>query len=420
MNQNSKPKITDSKLFWMVVSLFISLVLWTYVTQQDNSTITRTFSNVKVEFTGEDELENAGLAIANVDTDEVSVTLRGSRRVMGRLDSSKIAAVIDVGSITRTGEMKWAYYLKYTGIGTDNNNISVVSRNPETISFSISELKSKTVDVKAEFTGTTAYGYYAKDPVVEPTSINISGSSYVLQNIAGVKAYIYGTDESSDLKETISVDSDQFVVLDVNGDEIDKSSLMFSVDHVDVSVPIGTTKMVPLTLNIEDTAGLTKDDCTVSIDPSQVEVTGDPEVLNALDSISLGSFSLEGLGESYEQNYDITYPDGVTSVDNVTQAKVKIKVQGMEAREFTVTDVTCDNVPDNMIAEPVGNLTILLRGSPDDLDSVSEANLHAVADIANASHEQGSVTVPVTITCDIEDIGIVGSYQMAVSLKNKS
>ena len=419
MNQNSKPKITDSKLFWMVVSLFISLVLWTYVTQQDNSTITRTFSNVKVEFTGEDELENAGLAIANVDTDEVSVTLRGSRRVMGRLDSSKIAAVIDVGSITRTGEMKWAYYLKYTGIGTDNNNISVVSRNPETISFSISELKSKTVDVKAEFTGTTAYGYYAKDPVVEPTSINISGSSYVLQNIAGVKAYIYGTDESSDLKETISVDSDQFVVLDVNGDEIDKSSLMFSVDHVDVSGPIGTTKMVPLTLNIEDTAGLTKDDCTVSIDPSQVEVTGDPEVLNALDSISLGSFSLEGLGESYEQNYDITYPDGVTSVDNVTQAKVKIKVQGMEAREFTVTDVTCDNVPDNMIAEPVGNLTILLRGSPDDLDSVSEANLHAVADLANASHEQGSVTVPVTITCDIEDIGIVGSYQMAVSLKNK-
>ena len=419
MNQNSKPKITDSKLFWMVVSLFISLVLWTYVTQQDNSTIARTFSNVNVEFTGEDELENAGLAIANVDTDEVSVTLRGSRRVMGRLDSSKIAAVIDVGSITRTGEMKWAYYLKYTGIGTDNNNISVVSRNPETISFSISELKSKTVDVKAEFTGTTAYGYYAKDPVVEPTSINISGSSYVLQNIAGVKAYIYGTDESSDLKETISVDSDQFVVLDVNGDEIDKSSLMFSVDHVDVSVPIGTTKMVPLTLNIEDTAGLTKDDCTVSIDPSQVEVTGDPEVLNALDSISLGSFSLEGLGESYEQNYDITYPDGVTSVDNVTQAKVKIKVQGMEAREFTVTDITCDNVPDNMIAEPVGNLTILLRGSPDDLESVSEANLHAVADLANVSHEQGSVTVPVTITCDIEDIGIVGSYQMAVSLKNK-
>ena len=413
MNQNSKPKITDSKLFWMVVSLFISLVLWTYVTQQDNSTITRTFSNVKVEFTGEDELENAGLAIANVDTDEVSVTLRGSRRVMGRLDSSKIAAVIDVGSITRTGEMKWAYYLKYTGIGTDNNNISVVSRNPETISFSISELKSKTVDVKAEFTRTTAYGYYAKDPVVEPTSINISGSSYVLQNIAGVKAYIYGTDESSDLKETISVDSDQFIVLDVNGDEIDKSSLMFSVDHVDVSVPIGTTKMVPLTLNIEDTAGLTKDDCTVSIDPSQVEVTGDPEVLNALDSISLGSFSLEGLGESYEQNYDITYPDGVTSVDNVTQAKVKIKVQGMEAREFTVTDITCDNVPDNMIAEPVGNLTILLRGSPDDLESVSEANLHAVADLANVSHEQG------TVTCDIEDIGIVGSYQMAVSLKNK-
>ena len=60
MNQKSKSKITDSKLFWMVVSLFISLVLWAYVTQQDNSTITRTFSDVKVEFTGEDDLILAG------------------------------------------------------------------------------------------------------------------------------------------------------------------------------------------------------------------------------------------------------------------------------------------------------------------------------------------------------------------------
>ena len=230
--------------------------------------------------------------------------------------------------------------------------------------------------------------------------------------------YMYGTNAAADIKETISVDSDQFVVLDVNGEEINKSSLLFSVDHVDVSVPIGTTKMVPLTLKIEDTTGLTKEDCNVSIDPSQVEVTGDPEVLNSLESISLGSFSLDGLGESYEQDYDITYPEGVSSVDNVTRAKVKITIQGMEVREFTVTDIVCDNVPENMIAEPVGNLTILLRGSKDDLENVSEANLHAVADLANATHEAGSVTVPVTITCDINDIGIVGTYQMTVSLKN--
>ena len=338
---------------------------------------------------------------------------------MGRLDSSKIAAVIDVGNITRTGEMKWAYYLKYTGIGNENNSITVVSRNPETISFSVSELKSKTIDVNAEFSGTTAYGYYAKDPVVEPASISISGSSYLLQNIASVKAYVYGTNVSTDVNETIAVESEQFVVLDINGEEMDKTSLMFSVDHVDVSIPVSTTKLVPLTLTIEDTSGLTKDDCTITIDPEKVEVTGDPSVLQTLDSISLGSFSLEGLGESYEQNYDISYPEGVTSVDNVTQAKVKITVQGLEAREFTVTDIVCDKVPDDMIAEPVGELTILLRGNKDDLENISESNLHAVADMTNASDEEGSVTVPVSITCDIDDVGIVGSYQMTVSLKKK-
>ena len=61
MNQKNRSKITDSKLFWMFISLFISLVLWAYVTQQDNSTITRTFSDVQVQFTGEEELEAAGV-----------------------------------------------------------------------------------------------------------------------------------------------------------------------------------------------------------------------------------------------------------------------------------------------------------------------------------------------------------------------
>lgn len=419
MKQKNRLKFTDSKIFWMVVSLLISLVLWAYVTQLDNSTITRSFTEVPVQFVGEDELESIGLAVANIDTKEVAVTLRGNRRVMGRLDSSKITAVIDVSNISRTGEMKWSYYLKYTGIGNENNSITVVSRTPEAIGFTVSELKSKTVDIVGEFGGTTAYGYYVKDSSADPSSISISGSSYLLQNISGVKAIVYGSQLTDTFTESVMIDSDQFVVLDTNGEPMDKSGLTFSVDKIDVSVSISDHKFVPLTISLETGDGMSQDNCSVTITPSKVEVSGEASVLQDLEYIDLGVFSLDGVGESYEQSYDIVYPEGVTSVDNITKASVKVEVHGLEAREYTITEIACDKVPDGMIAEAVGELNILLRGPSDSLENVTADNLHAVADMSNVTSEEGNVTVPVSITCDVDEIGVVGNYEITVNLKYK-
>lgn len=417
---NNRTKLTDSKVFWVIISLLISLVFWSYVTQQDNSTITRTFSEVKVEFTGEDQLESAGLAIADVDTKEVSVTLRGSRRVMGRLDSSKIFAVIDVGNITQTGEMRWAYYLKYTGIGNDDNNISVVSRTPETISFSISELKSKTIDIKAEYAGTTAYGFYSKEPTVSPSSITVSGSSSILQNIAGAKAVVYGEGLSESLKDTIATYGEQFVLLDDYGNEIDKTGLSFSEEYLEVEVPVSNTKEIPLKVTVDTGGSINEEYCDVEITPSKVEVSGDPDVLDGIDSIDLGTVTLDGYGDTFENTYEISYPDGVTSVDNVKEAKVKVTIQGFDARDFNITDISFSNIPENMTVEPTGDLSILLRGPADQLSEISESNLHASADLSNVPAEEGSVTVPVTVNCDIEDVVVVGTYEITVTLINNS
>lgn len=417
---NKRTKLTDSKLFWAVISLLISLVFWTYVTQQDNSTITRTFSEVQVIFTGEDQLESAGLAIADVDTKEVSVTLRGSRRVMGRLDSSKINAVIDVGNITQTGEMRWSYYLKYTGIGNDDNNITVVSRTPETISFSISELKSKTIDIKAEYAGTTAYGFYSKDPTVTPSSINVSGSSSILQNIAGAKVVIYGDNISESLKDTVATQGEQFILLDDSGNEMDKTGLSFSEEYLEVEVPVSNTKQIPLKVTVDTGGSISEEYCDVEITPSKVEVSGDPEVLNGIDSIDLGTVQLDGYGDAFENTYEIVYPDGVTSVDNVKEAKVKVTIQGLDVRDFVITDISFSNIPNNMSVEPTGDLSILLRGPSDKLSEISESNLHASADLSNVPEEEGSVTVPVTVTCDVEDVAVVGTYEITVTIENNT
>ena len=45
-------KIYDSKVFWMIISLLCSLMMWAYVTSQDTTDKNLTFTGIPVEFQG--------------------------------------------------------------------------------------------------------------------------------------------------------------------------------------------------------------------------------------------------------------------------------------------------------------------------------------------------------------------------------
>jgi len=218
-------KIYNSRIFWMLVSLLISIFLWTYITEQDTSTVTKVISGVEVQFSGEDELRNNGLAIANVDSQYVDVTVRGTRSIIRKLNSTNVSAVIDVGNITQAGDMSWSYYLRYSGV--DSSSISVVNRSPETISFTVSKLASKTVDVRGEFLGSVAEGYTAEDFVVEPSTLEITGSEETLEQIS----YAWFSINTSNISEDY-VENADYVLMDADGNEISKSGLTFSADYI--------------------------------------------------------------------------------------------------------------------------------------------------------------------------------------------
>jgi hypothetical protein len=51
MKQNKK-KIYDSKIFWMILSLLASTILWAYISSQDTTAISATLKGVQVQFSG--------------------------------------------------------------------------------------------------------------------------------------------------------------------------------------------------------------------------------------------------------------------------------------------------------------------------------------------------------------------------------
>ena len=156
-------KIVGSKAFWIIISLLASFLLWTYIMSTEETTIEMTFSNVKVVYQGADDLRaTRGLIVTGADADTVSVRLKGTRRVLGNLSSADLSAVIDVSGISQAREMQVSYSLQYP-TNVDKSSITVLSKSPETISFSVVQEANKTLEVKGVFTGSVKDGYTAEE-----------------------------------------------------------------------------------------------------------------------------------------------------------------------------------------------------------------------------------------------------------------
>ena len=155
-------RITDSRLFWAIISVIVSLILWMYVTASQGEDFSETFQGVKVEFQGEGALrEGRGLIITEVDTTSVTVVLSGSRREISKLRSGSLSAVIDLSSINSSGVNRFSYTIKYPE-GIDSRSITPVSLSPSVITFTVDKLNSKTVEVRGIFEGSVAEGYVAE------------------------------------------------------------------------------------------------------------------------------------------------------------------------------------------------------------------------------------------------------------------
>ena len=123
-------KLYDSRAFWMVVSLLISITLWLYISSVDKEVITQPFRGVKVELVGENLLKDSkNMVVTDMDTSTVTVVLEGPRRIIGSWDADSITAQIDVSKLSRAAYTSQQYVISYPD-GTDTSSISVVRKTP--------------------------------------------------------------------------------------------------------------------------------------------------------------------------------------------------------------------------------------------------------------------------------------------------
>ena len=407
-------KLYDSRAFWMIVSLLASLAIWVYVTSMQSTEFSQTFYGVEVELVGESTLrETKNMVITDLDTSTVTVRIKGPRRIVAGLDPSDLKACVDVSKLSRSAYTTQQYYISYPD-GTDTTNINDSNKSPSTISFMVSPLNTKTVQVRGSFDGSLAEGYTAETPVFEPATITVSGADANLKDVS----YAWVTFGKENVDSTYKVETG-FTLMNENGEECSTVGLTCSEDVVTATLPLLLVKEVPLSVDIIEGAGATKANTKIKVEPDSITLAGDSAVLTGMNKIVLDTIDLTDFEKTFSQTYTIPIDNDMNNLTGVTEAKVTVEIVGLETRVFKVKNISCTNVTEGYEADIISDsIDVIIRGTPEQLDQLKGDNIRAVADLMDYKESTGQFMPNVRIVVDgSTDVGAVGQNTISIEIR---
>lgn len=409
-------KIYNSRVFWAIVSLALSLTIWVYVTSIESDEYRLVFRNVPVELVGDSTLiDSKNLAITDLDVTKVNVEISGPRRIVGSLSATDLIAQVDVSKLSQPAYTSQTYSVAFPD-GTDTSKVTVIKKSPEIVNFMVSNIIDKTIPVKGSFEGSIAEGYTAQKTEFEPSTVTVSGPEAKLKNVE----YAWLTFGEENLETTISTET-VFKLMDANGEECDSTGLSFSTETVMATLQILEVKKVPLDISINYGAGANESNTQKIIEPQYITLSGDSAILNDYNKIVLGVVDTTKFAASTEAiTYPIIFDNELNNITGLTEATVRVEITGLETRTFNITNIQLGSVPAGFEAalnEEQVQVSVTIRGPKEELDLLDDINLAAIVDWTDFNGTLGAQALPAKIRIDADGVSNCGAiYDYTISV----
>ena len=317
-----------TELIAKILCVIAAFCLWIYVMQVESPEYEQTFSHIIVNLTNTDKLvSEKGLAIYNGYGTMIDVTFSGKKSVISKLDEKDIIATADV-SVIDEGGSRYDVRINIDVpagcklVGMSQDTISVYFDKAGQTAVNLSEVRENTNLPAGCYTGVVDF------PV---DKVTVKGPSKVLQSIdqAVVRLDLEG------VSSTVSM-TEEVVLLDKYGMEIVSPYIEYYPREVAVTVPVYKRATIPVEVFFRY-GFLDADNTTVVVNPSTVDVIGDPSVIDAgslLEPIIIDE-KTDFDGDLYDRSIRLDFAAGISSgVSEVTVTAVMD--DSFKTRELTV------------------------------------------------------------------------------------
>jgi len=397
-----------------ILSLLLSFLLWFYVIGQDDPTKSLVFRELPVELIGTEELQNnRSLMLAEDEVPVVTVEISGSVSRLSSITADNITVRADVTGVEKSGEYELSYDISVP------HGVTVVSSVPSDVTVHFDDLVSKELPLEVYIDGNMKAGLVALDPVIEQSTVTITGMAEELANASKALIRI----PASMLDKTHAA-SYRYTVVDTNGEEIDSSSITHLPRLIKVRIPVQMQRMVDLTVGLRGGKGATVDDAVVEIEPKQVLLQGEIDEIQALESIKVrDTIDLGSFQEEYNGMYTITAPEGFTLVGENDTVSVNITFKDLRVHTFRSNDIELINQPEGYNFKLRDDeLTVTVRGKTDVINNLVSGDVRFEVDLANVilNQESGSFKIKANAVLGekVRDLGVFGTYEVMVDYES--
>lgn len=409
-----------NKIISGLLSIAIAFGLWLYVITYVSSASESTFYNVPVVFEGEAVLNDRGLMLSEKKDTTITLVLSGSRSDLAKVNSSNITVKASLTGIYEPGEnIELTYNISYPG-DVPSNAFVEESKNPENVRVSVEKLVSnKEIPVVVKYNGTSVPEGFMCDKEnadLDHDVILISGPGSVADQISQAVIEVDLTEQ----RESISEDF-RYTLCDGEGNPVDAGSITVNTEQVHLDLKIRRVKEVALKVNVVYGGGVAENNVAINLDTQTLRLSGGEALLDGLgDEIVLGTINLAELDKSQDVTFPITLPEGVTNETGITEVIASVRFVGVNTREMSVSNIEVQNVPEGMEVDLITQkLTVIVRGPTGLLSTLTEEDITAVVDFAEAEEGFSTFKANILFTEEFQKMGAVGTYSVSATFTAK-
>ena len=266
-----------NKLLAILLSAVLSIGLWFYVITVVSPESEKTYYDIPVVLQNKNILTERGLMVVS-DESNVTLALKSDRTILNELNESNINVIVNVANIEAPGTYNLTYNIAYPGNISDNE-ISVQSSSTDLITLKIENRITKTVPVVVNY-GDTAVpvGYTAdkENAELDYEEIEISGPEPVVSQIEQAIIQIDLNGQTKTLAGEY-----QYILCNKQGEAVDAAKVTVEAEKVNLMVKIQRVKEIALKVDIVDGGGATSENSTITMDTTQIQISGTDTLLRA-------------------------------------------------------------------------------------------------------------------------------------------
>lgn len=392
-------KRKDRQIGIKIVCVIASFILWLYIANVENPRQERKIKNVPVKLENVDTLTQQKLALLP-DQPEPTITLslRGPASEVNRATADQFEVVADLNAY-RFSKGQWPVRVE---IRKRPGNIDIINDETQSINLKFDDFLEKSVPVRTDISVEVKQGFLASQPLPRPSTVYVSGPAQYVNSVSYVLAKA-SQKEAKDENIEMSIPLNAY---DDAGRKISDGYVNIYPKVADVAIPVKKIKTVGINLK---TKGALNGDLvrrSVEIQPDKIDISGDVSVLNNISVIDTEPIDLSAITTTVTQEVKLVIPNNVTAINSNGVVSVKITVDKLITKNFTV-DIKYENLrADYNVTMDKTKAVITLRGPENKINSLDQNDIKCYVDLTNLG-EIDDQTVVVNVP-NIEGLTVEG------------